>query len=112
MNIVLLRGKLSSPPRIRELPSGDDLGQFEVTTDGVESASLTVPVVVLNPSPSVAALAPDTEIVATGVVRRRFYRQGGITRSATEVVADRLVPARQARRAGQALDRALAAVSR
>lgn len=116
MNLVLLRGTLSSAPKIRELPSGDELGQFEVTTQpgdtDPDATRHTVPVVLFNPAAALTALEAGEPVVVTGVVRRRFYRQGAVTRSATEVVAERLVPARQQRRAGQAVSRALEAVSR
>jgi single-strand DNA-binding protein len=109
MNLVLLRGTLSSAPKIRQLPSGDELGQFEVTT-GADDGKATIPVVLFNPATALATLEAGDEVVVTGTVRRRFFRQGAITRSSTEVVADRLVPGRQLRRADQAVSRALAAL--
>jgi single-strand DNA-binding protein len=41
-----------------------------------------------------------------GRVRRRFFRAGGTTQSRTEVVADTVVPATQAKRVEAALRRA------
>jgi single-strand DNA-binding protein len=41
--------------------------------------------------------------VVVGRVRRRFYRAGGATQSRTEVVAETVVAARQAKRAATAL---------
>jgi single-strand DNA-binding protein len=41
-----------------------------------------------------------------GRVRRRFFRAGGTTQSRTEVVADSVVPARQAKRARAAVEKA------
>jgi hypothetical protein len=42
-------------------------------------------------------------------VRRRFFRAGGATSSRTEVVADTVLPGRQAKRASTALAKALEA---
>lgn len=85
MNIVVLRGVLSSDPRTRTLPSGDTLVSYEVTTDA-DDGRISVPVVVFSPrrSPSVAK---GDEVVVTGSVRRRFFRAGTVTTSRTEVVA-------------------------
>jgi single-strand DNA-binding protein len=41
--------------------------------------------------------------VVTGRVRRRFFRSGGATASRTEVVAERVIPARQVVRVAKAL---------
>jgi hypothetical protein len=56
-----------------------------------------------------AALDADTEVVVIGSVRRRFFRADGGTRSRTEVVADRVIPARRAKAAERAVLDALAA---
>lgn len=106
MNIVVLQGRLSRPSDERVLGSGTRLVAYDVTVDGPEGGrDETVPVVWLDP-PASAALDRDTEVVVVGRVRRRFFRAGGATASRTEVVADTVVPARQARRAASALDRA------
>ena len=44
-NVVLLRGRVSSEPRFRELPSGSVIVNLEVTTL-VDEVSVSVPVVV------------------------------------------------------------------
>ena len=44
-NVVVLRGRVSSEPRVRELPSGSAIVNLEVTTT-VDDASVSVPVVV------------------------------------------------------------------
>ena len=93
MNVVVLQGRLSSPPRGRVLPSGDRLGSFEVTVRHPGERAETVPVVWLDPPEAVLGLAAGDEVVVVGRVRRRFYRAGRGTGSRTEVVADRLLPA-------------------
>ena len=105
MNLVVLRGGLSSPPRIRTLPSGDTVANLELTTrDGVGTRS--VPVAVHRPSKAVRALGAGAEVVVVGAVSRRFFSAGGATQSRTEVVADRVVSAGSRRGVATALDRA------
>ena len=110
MNVSVLRGHLSRPPEIRELPSGDQLVTLQVTvpSEGDRPAE-SVPVVCTGPSPAAAKLQPETEVVVIGRVRRRFFRVAGATRSATEVVAEHVVPARNVKRARRVVLEALAA---
>lgn len=109
LNLTVLVGRLARPPRQRILPSGDGLVEYEVTVRRPGQRAETVPVV--WPDAPAAALDPTTDsvVVVVGRVRRRFFRSGGATASRTEVVAERVVPARHARRARSAL---LAAESR
>jgi single-strand DNA-binding protein len=107
MNVVVLRGRLSRPAEARTLPSGDVIVAYEVTMPRTGPRAETAPVVWFDPPASASALDVDTDVVVVGRVRRRFYRAGGATRSATEVVADAVVPARQVRRAQKAVDAAL-----
>ncbi len=97
MNIVIVRGRLSRPPELRELPSGEAVVGYEVVVERDGQRSESVPVVWYAPPPSARDIEPDTEVVAVGRVRRRFFRAGGATQSRTEVVAERvLVAARPA----------------
>ena len=96
-NVVLVKGRVSSEPRIRQLPSGSSIVNLEVTTaldDGFGSVS--VPIVV--EAESVHCAAGD-EVVVVGHVRRRFFRAGGATQSRTEVVAHKVVRASRTRAA-------------
>lgn len=102
-NIAVVRGVVSSEPRQRELPSGSLVTNIEVTTD-LDGERCSVPVVVHGRPVSVSM---GDEVVVCGRVVRRFFRAAGSTASRTEVVADRLLPARQQRRVA----RLLAAVS-
>lgn len=106
MNIVVLCGVLSHPPVPRTLPSGDVLVGYDVTCARVEGHAESVPVVWPAAPAGALRLAAGDEVLVVGRVRRRFYRAGGATASRTEVVADRVVPARHARRAEAALDAA------
>jgi single-strand DNA-binding protein len=56
---------------------------------------------------SVLDLEPDAEVVVVGRTRRRFFRAGGSTQSRTEVVAEQVVAARQAKRCRQVVVGAL-----
>ncbi len=87
LNIAVVRGIVSSEPRVRELPSGATVTSVEVTTR-VDTASVSVPVVVHDSSVDVVA---GDEVVATGHIARRFFRAGGVTQSRTELVADKLI---------------------
>lgn len=102
INLVVLRGTISSDPRQRELPSGDSVTQLEITTRTDRSTS-SVPVVVHERPVHVGA---GDEVVVTGHVHRRFFRAAGQTQSRTEVVAAQVV--RTTRR--RSVERALIAV--
>jgi single-strand DNA-binding protein len=105
-NVVVLRGHITSEPRLRHLPSGTALLQLEVTTPG-DGAALSVPVAWFDPT---SEFAPDDEVTVLGHVRRRFYRAGGTTQSRTEVVADRVIASRRRRDVQRLVDRAVAAL--
>ncbi len=108
MNIVILHGVLSREPEVRELPSGDHVATFDVTVrdEGLETD--VVPVSWLGASAAALdKLMAGADVVVTGRVRRRWFRAGGATQSRTEVQATVVVPARQAKKAQQAVDGAL-----
>jgi single-strand DNA-binding protein len=106
-NLVVLRGRLSSDPTVRQLPSGTTVTQIELTTS-CDGAAISVPVVV--ESREVTARA-GAEVVVIGHVRRRFFRAGGVTQSRTEVAATVAVPTRRATAAGKALQAAEAVIA-
>lgn len=107
MNVVVLRGVLSSAPTSRELPSGTVLTTYEVTTRSGDGAADTVPVAWFDPPRRTATITVGTEVVVAGRVRRRFFRTGGGTASRTEVVATAVVPARQRTRAAKVVEAAI-----
>jgi single-strand DNA-binding protein len=102
-NLVVLRGTLVAEARLRELLSGSAVAQFDVTTRD-DTGTQSVPVAWFEPPPSVAELEAGAELVVVGSVRRRFFRAGGATQSRTEVVAEKVVPARRGRDVRRALD--------
>ncbi len=101
-NFVVLRGRLSSDPVVRDLPSGASVTQIELTTK-CEGAAVSVPVVVES---GAITVGEGDDVVVVGHVRRRFFRAGGVTQSRTEVVAAELHPVRRRR----AVERAIARV--
>jgi single-strand DNA-binding protein len=107
-NVVALVGRLARPAEWRELPSGDRLVSYEVTVERPGERAEGVPVVWVGAPATAADHDVGERVVVVGRVRRRFFRAGGGTQSRTEVVADAVVAARQAKRARGALERARA----
>lgn len=98
MNVVIIQGVLSRVPVERELPSGDRLGQFEVTVRSEDRPTASVPVAWFDPPASSLAWEAGTEVVVRGEVRRRFFRTPAGTGSRTEVVADQVLRSSQRKR--------------
>ena len=105
MNIVVLRGTLSSNPVDRTLASGSTIWQLEVTTR-TEDGAFSAPVAWIDP-PHPPRVEAGDDVVVVGQVRRRFFRAGGVTQSRTEVAAAAVVPVRQAKRVAVLLERAV-----
>lgn len=108
MNVVVIRGRLSSEPVVRALASGSTLLSMEVTSV-VDAANLSVPVAWFDPK-QVPEWAAGTEVVVCGVVRRRFFRTGAVTQSRTEVVANEVVEWSRRRQVAKLVERHLAMV--
>lgn len=108
MNLAVVRGRLSRPASIRELPSGTRLASLDVTTEPHRDGDPadTVPIVWRDPPASVDALDTDDDVVVVGRVRRRFFRSGGVTQSRTEVEADIVLRSRQKARVQRAVTEA------
>jgi single-strand DNA-binding protein len=109
-NVVVLIGRLARPAQLRQLPSGDVLVEYQLTVPRPNARADSVPVVWEQPPPSASEYDTDAEVVVVGRVRRRFFRVGARTESRTEVVAEAVVPARQAKRARAALAGACARI--
>ena len=88
MNVVVLRGRVSSEPNLRELGSGSVVMNIDLTTR-VNDVNTSVPLVWFDP-PAKAQFAEGDEVCLVGTVRRRFFRSGGSTQSRTEVVVEHL----------------------
>lgn len=102
-NLVVLRGTIGNEARVRELPSGSVVTQFDVTTVA-DGANASVPVALYDQA---LAGAVGDQVVVVGHVRRRFFRAGGVTQSRTEVVASSVIKSTRRR----TVDKALAAAA-
>lgn len=87
LNLVVLRGRVSTPPVLRVLPSGSRLVTLALRVPTGDATQTSVPVAVWEPAEWVVTCEPDDEVVVTGTVRRRFFRTGGVTGSRVEVQA-------------------------
>jgi single-strand DNA-binding protein len=102
-NVVVLIGRLARPATLRQLPSGSVLVEYQLTVPRPGERADSVPVVWEDPPPSAVDHDTDDEVVVAGRVRRRFFRTAARTESRTEVVAEKVVPAKQAKRVQIAL---------
>jgi single-strand DNA-binding protein len=105
-NVVVLRGRITSEPRVRDLPSGSTVTQLEVTTE-CDGAAVSVPVALFDRATRCGA---GDDVVVAGHVRRRFFRAGGSTQSRTEVVAVDVVRVTRAKTVERLVGRAAAAL--
>ena len=110
-NVVVLIGRLARPAAVRQLPSGDVLVEYQLTVPRPGQRADSVPVVWEDPPPSAVEHDTDDEVVVVGRVRRRFFRTAARTESRTEVVAEKVVSARQAKRVHTALAAAQARIA-
>lgn len=109
-NVVVLIGRLARPAALRQLPSGTVLVEYQLTVPRPGERAESVPVVWEDPPPSAVEYGTDDELVVVGRVRRRFFRSGPRTESRTEVVAEKVVSAKQAKRVHAALAGALSRI--
>ena len=108
LNVAVLRGTVSSEPKVRNLPSGSRVTNVEVTTR-LDDGTCSVPVVLHD---AVVTVAAGDEVVVVGHVTRRFFRAGGVTQSRTEVVARTIVKASRRRSVERAIGTAIEVLSR
>jgi single-strand DNA-binding protein len=107
-NTVLLRGRVSTAPERRELPSGSVIVTFRVTvprsatvmTKGSRQTVDWLDCVAWGAGPqrTVSSWSLDDEVEVAGALRRRFYRggQGTSTRLEVEVLRAKRVSRRRA----------------
>jgi len=104
VNEVRLVGRLSQPPEVRTLPSGDPLWTFRVVVPrtgprtGTRAGRTQVDALECavwsgRSRRTVAAWQAGDLVEVTGAVRRRFYRAGGgpVSRVEVEVTRARLI---------------------
>src|SRR5256885_4349489 len=96
-NVAVVIGRLARPAEPRDLPSGDRLVQYEVTIPSQTGRAESVPVVWFDAPASAEGYDVDERGVVVGRVKRRFFQAGGRTQSRTQVGADAVGPAPQAK---------------
>lgn len=111
-NLVVLSGTVTNEPTKRTLRSGAEVVNFDVSTP-LRDGSSSVPIAWYDPTAAaLSSFEVGDDVVVIGTVRRRFFRVGGQTQSRTEVVVDRLVPARRTKSARSAVATAAARLRR
>jgi single-strand DNA-binding protein len=110
-NVVVLRGHLSSPPRTRDLASGDRLVTLEVTARVDGGPAESVPVAWFEAPDPLPAWEAGQEVVVVGRIRRRFFKAGPATASRTEVLAGAVLAGGRRAAIGKAVAGALATIS-
>lgn len=110
LNQVVLVGRLSSEPKLRTLPSGDVVAEFQVTTRSAGRPTRSVPVAQPGTTSIPRGLAAGAEVVVLGEVNRRFHRAAGGSASRTEVIAQVVLPVSARVRIARALTTAAEAI--
>ena len=89
VNVVVLAGKVSDDPEMKEMPSGDQVARFRLQVPEAGKRVLPLPVSAWDRLPRKACqgLAKGDPVLVRGHLVRRFFRDGGGGRSVTEVVA-------------------------
>jgi single-stranded DNA-binding protein len=89
MNLVILGGRLSRDPEIREFESGGRLVRYAVTVRSDEAGCRTdiVPVTLWNPTLDDLAWVRGDGVWITGMVQRRYRSAPGGRQGVIEVVA-------------------------
>jgi single-strand DNA-binding protein len=98
VNTVTLVGRVSAPPEVRDLPSGDRLVTLRVVVDRPpERGSTKRAVDVIDVAcwskrtqRTAGSLGPADAVRVEGALRRRFFATGGGRASRYEVEASRL----------------------
>lgn len=91
-NDVVLVGRVSGDPEVKELPSGDCVWLFRLVVRRPEGTASRQRVDTLECSAwsprvqrSVSVWREGDRVEVTGSVRRRFFRAGGVAQSRVEV---------------------------
>jgi len=89
VNVVVLAGRLSDQPEVKELPSGDRVTRFRLQVPEAGKRVLPLPVSAWDKlaRKGCERLGKGDAVLVRGDFVRRFFRDGGGGRSVTEVVA-------------------------
>lgn len=94
MNIVVLKGTLSSEPVERTLPSGTTVMDWNLRIQS-DGPTQNVPVQWNEPSRKVQAFDKGDEVFVLGAVQRRFFQAGASLASRTDVLGAFVATRRQ-----------------
>ncbi len=89
VNVVVLAGRLSDAPEVKQMPSGDSVTRFRLHVPEAGRRVLPLPVSAWEKPARKGCehLAKGDAVLVRGHLVRRFFRDGGGGRSVTEVVA-------------------------
>ena len=89
VNVVVLAGRLSDAPEVKEMPSGDKVTRFRLSVPEVGKRVLPLQVSAWDnlARKGCERLVKGDSVLIRGHLVRRFFRDGGGGRSVTEVVA-------------------------
>jgi single-strand DNA-binding protein len=89
VNVVVLAGRLSDQPEVKELPSGDQVTRFRLHVPEAGKRVLPLPVSAWDrlARKGCERLGKGDSVLVRGHLVRRFFRDGAGGRSVTEVVA-------------------------
>jgi single-strand DNA-binding protein len=89
VNVVILAGRLSEIPEVKDMPSGDKVTRFRLSVPDPGKRVLPLPVSAWDrmARKGCERLQKGDEVLVRGHLVRRFFRDGGGGRSVTEVVA-------------------------
>ena len=89
VNVVVLAGRLSDVPEVKEMPSGDRVTRFRLHVPDPGKRVLPLPVSAWDrlARKGCDGLVKGDAVLVRGHLVRRFFRDGGGGRSVTEVVA-------------------------
>ena len=89
VNVVVLAGRLSETPEVKDMPSGDKVTRFRLHVPEAGKRVLPLPVSAWERAARKGCdgLGKGDAVLVRGHLVRRFFRDGGGGRSVTEVVA-------------------------
>ena len=92
LNLVVLSGRLATPPELKQFESGTRLVRLLVTVRTEEPTRRVdvVPVTLWEPDQTVIDLEAGDRVWVAGSVQRRFWAGAEGRRSRLEVVADQV----------------------
>ena len=107
LNLVTVVGQLCRPPQYRVLKTGDSVVNFDLRVRRDDEPAEIVPVSWFSAPASAMEMNEGDIVTVVGRVRRYWFSG---SRSNTDVIADRVVPARSPAKVRRALADAMAAL--